>query len=315
MTPREPDASGRVLSVLGNATRRGILRELYHAHDGWEASRGLAFSELRDRVDAPDAATFSYHLDRLVGEFVEKVDGRYRPALERVPAVSRVLTWSGLEHEPRGPVDTGYDCDRCDGTLEARYRNQRLCLFCDEGDERHYGAPFPVPYGAACGRELPDLVPIGLVLAHHQIECLGVGACPLCYGVVDAEVWITKGLPGPDPEVLPLAEADNVDDDDGVRFAFTCRRCGDGFGWSFASIARFALHAPEGRAFLRRHDLDPLYVPRVHSLFAEHLDTGFVASRDPVRLETTLSVGDETLTFTLDEAAAIVDRSDASARP
>jgi len=302
MTDLETDSAvyEHILSTLNNDVRRQILQELYHSID-WQTrpskDQGLAFSELQKRVDSPDSGTFTYHLDQLVGEFVRKSDRRYHPVRARIHAVHRILAWSGTDSEIRGPVDTDYDCGRCSATLELRYRDQMLDLRCTLEDEGPQYL-FAVPFGATSGRDLEALVPIALARYNYQINCLRNSTCPVCYGVLDTKVQITRRLPGPDGEFLPLADVDVVDDDDGVRFAFSCSQCGGPRFWTSVPISRFAMFSPEGRAFMRRHGLDPLRVPKVHSLWTEYNDTGLVVSQDPVRLETTLKVEDDTVTFT-----------------
>ena len=57
--------------TLADETRLGVLRALVRADEP------LRFSDLRERVGARDSGRFNYHLDRLVGRFVERRDGRY----------------------------------------------------------------------------------------------------------------------------------------------------------------------------------------------------------------------------------------------
>src|SRR6056297_2599481 len=57
---------------LAHELRIEVLRELWTAED-----ESLSFSELFDRVDERDSGKFSYHLDRLVPEFVRQADTGY----------------------------------------------------------------------------------------------------------------------------------------------------------------------------------------------------------------------------------------------
>jgi DNA-binding transcriptional ArsR family regulator len=57
--------------ALADETRLGVLRALVRA-DG-----PLEFSDLRARAGVRDSGRFNYHLDRLLGRFVEKRNGRY----------------------------------------------------------------------------------------------------------------------------------------------------------------------------------------------------------------------------------------------
>jgi DNA-binding transcriptional ArsR family regulator len=71
--------------TLADETRLGVLRALVRT-DG-----PLRFSELRARVDVHDSGRFAYHLDRLLGRFVEERADGYaltRTARERLGAAS-----------------------------------------------------------------------------------------------------------------------------------------------------------------------------------------------------------------------------------
>lgn len=60
-----------VYSLLANAMRVEIVLVL------GEADGALAFSVLRERVGVRDSGGFNYHLQRLVGTFVERADDGY----------------------------------------------------------------------------------------------------------------------------------------------------------------------------------------------------------------------------------------------
>lgn len=71
--------------TLADETRLGVLRALVRA-DG-----PLRFSELRARVDVRDGGRLTYHLDRLLGRFLEERTDGYaltRTARERLGAAS-----------------------------------------------------------------------------------------------------------------------------------------------------------------------------------------------------------------------------------
>jgi len=61
------------LSLIGNEVRAEILWALSDARGGVGSPPVLSFSELRSRVDADvDSSQFNYHLQQLVGHFVER---------------------------------------------------------------------------------------------------------------------------------------------------------------------------------------------------------------------------------------------------
>jgi DNA-binding transcriptional ArsR family regulator len=88
-----PDAA---FATLGSETRFAVLRALAEADDA------VSFSALRDRVGMADSGQFNYHLDRLVGHFVERADDGYRlaPAGERV---AEAVLSGAVTERPRLP--------------------------------------------------------------------------------------------------------------------------------------------------------------------------------------------------------------------
>lgn len=59
-------------AVLGNETRLAILLALNRS-DG-----ELAYSELKRQVGVYDSGRFNYHLDKLLGHFIDGTEGGYR---------------------------------------------------------------------------------------------------------------------------------------------------------------------------------------------------------------------------------------------
>jgi DNA-binding transcriptional ArsR family regulator len=60
-----------VYALLADETRVAIVRAL------GEVGRPLAFSELRERVGVRDSGRFNYHLQRLVGVFLDCTEEGY----------------------------------------------------------------------------------------------------------------------------------------------------------------------------------------------------------------------------------------------
>lgn len=75
---------GEAFSMLGNETRVALLQTL------WNVGRPITYSELKDHVGIRDSGRFNYHLDRLVGHFVDRVGGGYRLTVAGEQAVQAV---------------------------------------------------------------------------------------------------------------------------------------------------------------------------------------------------------------------------------
>ncbi len=134
-------------ALVGNEVRAGILRTLSDARGGEGSPPSLSFSELRSRVDADvRSSQFNYHLQQLVGQFVEKrADGNaqlvddvvdrkddgyaLRPEGTMLTRTIRART-TGDESVDRLAVDL--DCYHCRTPVEATYRNSIFRMQCPD---------------------------------------------------------------------------------------------------------------------------------------------------------------------------------------
>ncbi|HZD44086.1 MAG TPA: hypothetical protein VE134_08540, partial [Methanomicrobiales archaeon] len=83
-----PDAA---LSLLGNDVRAAILLTFSQARDGRGPPSILSFSELQDRVDVEvESSRFNYHLQRLVGTYIERVEPETDDNAQPVSAMANV---------------------------------------------------------------------------------------------------------------------------------------------------------------------------------------------------------------------------------
>jgi DNA-binding transcriptional ArsR family regulator len=76
-TPDDVPALANVFTLLSDETRLRIVFELVVRRGERPSDPALSFSELRSRVGARDAGRFNYHLRKLRGDLVEKVDDGY----------------------------------------------------------------------------------------------------------------------------------------------------------------------------------------------------------------------------------------------
>jgi hypothetical protein len=85
------DESIEAFDLLANEIRLDILRTLGEAMAG-DGKTPISFSELQRRVGVEDNGRFNYHLDRLLGTFVEKADGICLDTIERTLQVLGPIT-------------------------------------------------------------------------------------------------------------------------------------------------------------------------------------------------------------------------------
>jgi hypothetical protein len=76
--PNDVPALANVFTLLSDETRLRIVFELVLCRSERSTDSVLPFSELRSRVACSDAGRFNYHLGKLRGDLVEKVEEGYR---------------------------------------------------------------------------------------------------------------------------------------------------------------------------------------------------------------------------------------------
>lgn len=109
-------APDRAFWLLSDETRLDILRAV------WAADADvLSFSEIRDRVGRPNSGQFNYHLGKLAGHYLTKVDGGYRLSPAGREVVRAVLAGSLTEQPRFDPVPLDGTCADCGGELVVRY--------------------------------------------------------------------------------------------------------------------------------------------------------------------------------------------------
>lgn len=113
-------------SVLGNETRMDILQTLA------EADGSLSFSELRERVGVRDSGQFNYHLDKLVGHFLEDTEDGYglRRAGSRV--IEAVVSGAVTETPIIEPTQVDWPCSQCGAPTEVSYQQEWVAVSCTE---------------------------------------------------------------------------------------------------------------------------------------------------------------------------------------
>lgn len=83
--------------LLSNETRLAILLALWEAYEPQGKDNAVPFTELHDRVGIRDSGHFSYHLDELLGHFVEKTPNGYELHNAGLTIVRAVIAGSGFE--------------------------------------------------------------------------------------------------------------------------------------------------------------------------------------------------------------------------
>lgn len=303
--PLEPDDA---FALLGNETRVQILEALA----GAEAP--LAFSALHDRVDMRDSGQFSYHLDKLLGHFVEAADDGYelRRAGERV--VEAILSGAVTEDPVMEPTPIDEPCHLCGGTREVSFRQERVATYCTEcagmypGDNVPERVDVPEGYGFLGYLDLP---PAGVQdrtasEVHRAARTWNLserlpaaaGVCPRCSATLETSLNVCEDHDA----------SEGLCSECGNRYTFgsymACTNCPFSQGGVF-SLA--LLGSTEMLDFLTTHGINPVAPTseRFNAVFMDYEET--VHSLDPPEASFTFTADGDTLTLTIDDAGEIVE--------
>jgi hypothetical protein len=284
-------APDEAFALVGHETRFAVLRALWES-EGHRAT----FSALRERVGVSDSGRFNYHLGKLVGSFVRRVDapvpadGRSGTGYELTAAgeavMGAVLSGAYTTRETVGPVAVTEPCPLCGGALTARFEVGSAHVDCGDCDTT-LGA-FPLSPAALADHASEELPAVLDRYTRVLLRSLDAGFCPVCDGRVDGSLVLH-----------PTGEAANVSSDETADPTpdgeYTCRRCRSEFHTALA----FLLEQSSVREFHRARGVDPDDRPfwTFGWLFGEREVT--VLDADAPRVRVVVSLDDDRLSLTV----------------
>lgn len=192
--------------LLSNETRLAILLALWEAYDPHDVSHSVPFSKLYERVSVRDSGTFTYHLNELVGNFVEEVADGYLLRNAGFKLVRAVIAGSGLDIGERRLEATEIPrcCEWCDSPVELNYEDGRLYQLCSGctgnlGPESTEQAPsgtltvYDNFNPAGLTDRTPDEVFVaGTIEFHRSLTMLVRGVRPECSGPVEKSLHVCE---------------------------------------------------------------------------------------------------------------------------
>lgn len=271
--------------LLAHELRFRILETLNDA-DG-----PLAFSDLRERAGVDDPGQFNYHLGKLAGRFVSSDDDGYDLAAPGWRVVGAVLSGGYTKALDAEPIDTGAACLSCGSEMELRFRGDKIDIRCRECEETYTDTPIPAGiFEGVAPEDAAAVVDRWLKRLHATAD---YGFCPNCEGELDRALLL------PDDEGAPA----DLDADDEPLAHYDCTRCG--FGWYSSLPFAVVLH-PAVVGLYHDHGIDVRTTP-FWDLDGLEVDAATVGSRDPLRVDVTVPLGDEVRVFTFDRDLDLVD--------
>lgn len=299
-------------SILGNETRMQILQEL------GEADRSLSFTDLRERVGVRQGAQFNYHLDKLVGHFVEKTEGGYALREPGRRVIQSVLSGAVTDDPVLEPTEVEFPCRHCGAPVEVSYSRGKLRLSCtacvgdfdestvlgdfDESTVREQEVDSTsanlanmwfTPAGVQ-GRTASDALRTASTTNHLDAMALSSNICPRCSAQVEHSVSVceshdaTGGL------------CDVCNSRLAVWFQFSCTNC---IYDKTVSAGMAFLTVPELLVFVGEHGLNTS---------SRAIEWGWdfeeeVVSADPFRGRFTFTIEADSITLTVDDTLSVVD--------
>lgn len=301
-------APQEAFALLGNEVRAEILRVLGETRSGHAV---VPFSELRSRVETDvDSSKFNYHLQKLVGRFVVKIDadadstdaertgngsGGYKLRPEGLALYRTIVAGTFTRRASMSPFEVGFDCYFCETPVEATYHDGQFLIRCP-GCDHLYNHEMAPPSVTDDEREL--LARVGQY-ARRDFLAFVHGVCSTCLNGVDAGF-------------IPAAESPHNDGENlDVLVNVACDRCG---AQRYLSVGVALSNDPELISFCYERGLDLTTTPVWELEFAMTDRFTTVRSTDPweVALEVTLdgnaSDGDA-LELVVDDDLNVVERN------
>lgn len=280
MSGKPPVDFSESFNRLTNPMRIKIIRELARSRAESPQDPALTFSELRDRLGAPDSGTFNYHLGQLQSEFVKQDEAGYvlSPASQQFVAV---VASGGIGSDTdRYPQDIDADCPGCGDTLTLNFEDGRFGARCSN-DHWFTGS---VPQSVISGRPVEEAIERFAKYTWSRLEFVRDGICPACYNDLDTHLL-------------------EVEEDGRVRHEFEgrCHHCG---AISHATVGMLLAHHPAVLA---------LYLPSIPSYrtlpFWEFENRVAYETRvlaeDPMVVEVSFFQGESGVTLSITEAGEI----------
>jgi DNA-binding transcriptional ArsR family regulator len=310
--------TAEAFKLLADETRLAILLALWEEHEPLP-DHDVPFSDLLEWVDYDNRGNFSYHLEKLEGEFVTQHTerGGYELTTSGLKFVRSIVAGTGIDDVTVDGVDIDESCPICEAPTTINYRDGVVLWNCTECEgvapgvsewgtvkdhmEGVLGLTQFEPAGVAA-RKPEELRTASKVAKHQKARSMFDGVCPTCSGPVDGRV-----------DYCEDHDPDGVCDDCGwlmdVLVRFQCRTCED---YAFVDPGHLALVHPAVVALYEDHgistrthtgDLDS--ARRLFDIMTDHERE--VVSEEPLRMVVTAAVDGDEVRVTFDETASIVD--------
>ena len=283
--PAEAFPVDEAFSLVGHDVRAEILRVL-----GERPFEGLSFSALRERVDADvDSGQFNYHLQELVGHFVEKTDDGYQLRPAGVGLYRAIRSGTFNRRVRLEPFDVGFDCYHCGSAVTVSLDDGWVEMTCSGCGHVYTTSRLPP---SAVGEDRESLLSRLDQYNRHLYLAAARGVCPICANELSLEFK-------PGEELYPEGTERHE-----VFVSRHCENCGR---TQHLPVGMALLYEPAVVAFYHDHGRDLTAIPHWELEWALTDETLTVRSADPWEFALRIPCGDETLEVVVDDELTVVE--------
>lgn len=301
-------AADEAFGILGNEIRIQILRALA------TTDAPLSYTALREQVGLQQGSQFNYHLDKVVGHYVENTDDGYvlrQPGRRVVQAVLSGAVTDNPEIEP-APVE--FECRHCDAPVEVGYSDGTMHLSCtecsgnyeesvrreqDTGTEYGNLTNMALPPAGVQGRTAKGILRAAATWGHLDAIAAANNVCPRCSARVEFSIQVCENHDATD------GLCKQCDHRLAVWVRFRCTNCIYEQG---VTAVMALLTVPDLLAFVGKHGFNTT---------GDGIEWGWeyeedIRSTDPFEAQFTFTIDGDSLTLTVDEDLSVVDATERS---
>lgn len=276
-------------ALVGNEIRAAIVRTLGARAFDHGPDPPLSFSDLRTATDVDVVSSqFNYHLQKLVEQYVEKVDDGYRLRPEGKNLYRTIRAGTFTRRTSLDPIALQQPCYYCESDLALAYDDGMFTIQCHDC-ETLYDLILAPPSAL---RTTDDLRARVVQYNHHLRQAFAQGVCPTCVNDLGTELV--------DP--AETAFSDVVERT--IYVLQSCEYCGN---HSYLSLGSMFLHHPAVIGFCYDRGVDVTTTPRWELEFAATDRHVSIRSSDPMELSLTVTAGPDALELVVDDQLAILD--------
>lgn len=283
-----PEASDEeAFALVGNGIRAEIVRTLGRYDYEHSTESTLSFSDLREKSNTDIVSSqFNYHLQKLVGRYVEKAGDGYRLRPEGKNLYRTIRAGTFTRGDSLAPIGLQQSCYYCDSELELAYDDGMFTVQCHEC-ETLYDLILAPPSALRTDDHVRSRV---VQYNYHLRQAFARGVCPTCMNALTTE-FVNPS----DTGFTDVVERE-------IYVYRACDYCGN---HSYLSLGSVFLHHPAVIGFCYERGLNVMETPRWELAFAATDRHVTVRSKDPMEVSLTITADNESLELIVNEELAI----------